>query len=52
MVTFTEFCSTLTGNFLLGIELRNSLKLSLMLAVGAVNPFTMLSIDNIQDAAR
>ena len=51
-MTLTEFCNTLTGKKLVGMELRNRRKSSWMCASGAVNPFTTSSMDNIHDAAR
>ncbi len=52
LVTFTEFCSTDTGKALVGMEERNSLKSSCMNVSGEENSFTVLSIDNIHEAAK
>ena len=51
-VTLTEFCSTLTGKKLVGMELRNRRKSSWICALGAVKFFTTSSNDNIHEAAR
>jgi len=51
-VTFTEFCNTLTGKAFVGIELRNSLKSSWMLASGEEKFFMVASIANIHEAAK
>lgn len=51
-VTLTLFCNTVTGNDLVGMELRNSLKSSCTSASGVERCFINVSIANIQEAAR
>ena len=52
LVTLTEFCSTLTGNDLAGMELKNSLKSGWSSLPGTENSLIVFSIANIQDAAK
>ena len=51
-VTLTLFCRTVTGNDLVGMELRNNRKSSCTSASGADKVLIVVSMANIQDAAR
>jgi hypothetical protein len=52
LVTLTLFWRTVTGNDLVGMELRNNRKSSCTSAPGDVISLTVVSMANIQDAAR
>ena len=51
-VTFTLFCNTVTGKLLVGMELKNKRKSSCTSASGDERFLIVVSIANIQEAAR
>ena len=52
LVTLTEFCRTLTGKHLSGMELRKSLKSLWMMVSLTEKPLMTFSIRNIHEAAK